>query len=216
MIYAENKHGRYAIPEGVRHRRCPQTIIRGDVWEPKTINYILKHAGDFGVVHAGAFFGDFLPALREVSQVWAFEPIVRNYNAARETIDMNLLDNVKLTNAALSSTTGFARMQTEEDGRMLGGGSRIVHPNIRVEKEESVVTMRLDDWLRDSAKVGVIHLDVEGHEQSAIAGARHTIERDRPKIITENSPKDLLKSMGYVVDTHLDLRNTAWKFRGSK
>jgi hypothetical protein len=46
----------------------------------------------------------------------------------------------------------------------------------------------LDDVLGEDRQVAVIQLDVEGHEQQALAGAMLTVERCRPLIVLETPP----------------------------
>jgi hypothetical protein len=57
------------------------------------------------IVHAGPYFGEFLPALADVADnVWAFEPKEENYRCAVITQMINQLHNVELHNAALGES----------------------------------------------------------------------------------------------------------------
>ena len=46
----------------------------------------------------------------------------------------------------------------------------------------------VDEAVPTDRHVGVLELDVEGHEQQALAGAMRTIERCRPLLILEDLP----------------------------
>ena len=39
----ENKFGRYAVPISSEHRPVPQTILRGEVWEPETLEFLSRN-----------------------------------------------------------------------------------------------------------------------------------------------------------------------------
>lgn len=74
----ENAFGRYCVPKSSQHRPASQEVLRGRVWERETIEFMRRHALDRDVVHAGMFFGDFLPglapALAPGRKIFAFEP----------------------------------------------------------------------------------------------------------------------------------------------
>ena len=64
----ENEFGRYAVPLSSRHRPAAQAVLAGGVWERETIDCIRAHP-ERDVVHAGTYFGDFLPALSAAMSV---------------------------------------------------------------------------------------------------------------------------------------------------
>ncbi len=61
---------------------------------------------------------------------------------------------------------------------------------------ETVMALRIDDYLRRDAKIGFIKIDVEGFEYEALSGAQETIQRCRPIIAAEFGPKALLRASG--------------------
>jgi FkbM family methyltransferase len=182
---ARNEHGIYFVPSAYRGI-VAQTVRRGRVWEPDTLALLNEIDGD--VVHAGAFFGDFLPALaRRDATVWAFEPNRLNFRASNVTVLLNDLDNVVVTRAGLSDRPGEARVTTSNrSGVASGGASQIVFSSNG--NDEAVPLATIDLLIPADRDVGVIHLDVEGHEQSALAGALQTIERCKPVLVIETVP----------------------------
>src|SRR4051812_13219941 len=60
---AYNMLGGYCMPLSSRRRIAAQEVLRGYVYEAETIDFIVKNVKDGDIIHAGAFFGDFLPAL---------------------------------------------------------------------------------------------------------------------------------------------------------
>src|SRR5690348_5661397 len=114
-IIAQNRFGLYCVPRRSAHRQAAHDILRGRVFEEDTVEFLRRNAGSGDVVHAGAYFGDFLPALSSAlcpgKILWAFEPNLENYHAARLTCRINRLSNVELRNAALWDCPGFRRMR---------------------------------------------------------------------------------------------------------
>lgn len=81
--------------------------------------------------------------------------------------------------------TGFI---IKKGNRFLGGASRIkdevsLNPN---DEFEWIQTVKLDEVLVNECEwIGLIHLDVERHEISALNGSRDVIDKHRPIIILE-------------------------------
>ena len=142
-------------------------------------------------MHAGTFFGDFLPAIsRAYDRVWAFEPNPDSFKCAEITVRLNELKNVQITNAALGRSDGSASLRTERDGEYLGGGSFVVD-----EPGETRVHS-LDSLIPADHQIGMIHLDVERFEGPALEGARRTIARCKPVIVLESVP-EIIWDLGY-------------------
>lgn len=136
-VIAYNRHGAYCVPLSSGHRPAAKTVLSGRVWEADTISLLCKAARHGDLIHAGAYFGDFLPALARACKetgrkVWAFEPSRENHRCAEITVMLNGLDNVVLKRVALGAVAGRARLvTTTEDGERLGGGSHVVGAGIR-------------------------------------------------------------------------------------
>ena len=192
---AYNKYGGYCVPLSSRHRPAAKKVLAGDVWEPETIEFLMSHCEDGDIVHAGTFFGDFLPALPQTlapsAKVWAFEPNPENYLCAKITTSINGVENkIELMNAGLGERReSLSMITTDTDGRSLGGSSRIINNNC--EKDAiTVPIVPIDEIVPSDRKVSVIQLDVEGFEQSALSGALRTIRRCRPILILETLPEE--------------------------
>ena len=169
---AANRYGHYCVPDPSSWRPASQCVLQGAVWEEKTIEFVRNHAGLGDIIHAGAFFGDFLPALSQAlapgCTLWAFEPNPDNYSAASETCRLNALDNVILHNAALGSKKGVATMKVREGGRAIGGMSAIVETmTAPFDDHISVPVERIDDVV-SNRHISIIHLDIEGYEEPAL------------------------------------------------
>lgn len=194
---AYNKYGGYCIPLSSLHRPAVQQILSGAVWEMDTIEFMISHCGEGDIVHAGTFYGDFLPALSQSSmlgsKVWAFEPNPENYRCALITVHINGLQNIELMNVGLGESYDQFVMETlDARGRSRGGASRIVETNTK-SPEKGLITVNiapLDEIIPLERNVSIIQLDVEGFEKSALTGALKTIQRCRPILILENLPQE--------------------------
>jgi FkbM family methyltransferase len=192
---ASNQYGKYCVPESSSLRPAAALILEGGVWEPRTIAFIRENCGAGDVVHAGAYFGDFLPgistALARSARLWAFEPARENFACARETATLNGLTNVTLLNAALGDSTGIARLCVGSPGMpSKGGTARLVHHQKEGFLYEEAQVAKIDEVIPADRSVSILQLDVEGYEQQALAGAIETIRRCRPILIVEHLPKD--------------------------
>jgi FkbM family methyltransferase len=198
VLYGANRYGRYCIPEASRDRPVAQAVLNGRIWERRTVSFLCGVEGS--IVHAGTFFGDFLPALAENHRVWAFEPNTESYRCAVKTVELNGLD-VTLRNAALGAERGEGLLAvTRPDGHPIGGGSHLVD---RPGQTEEVSILTIDEAVE--GHIGAIQLDVEGHEQQALMGALETIKRCQPVILVETLPeRDWLLSIGYEQKGVLD------------
>jgi FkbM family methyltransferase len=196
---AYNRYGGYCVPLSGMHRPAVRFVLGGEVWEAATIEFLASRRLGGDIVHAGTYFGDFLPALSRMlpdgARVWAFEPNWESYRCARITIDINGLDNVRLLHAAVGERAGTLDLITGEQGRgALGGASHIVSeretahrsPTLRTERTRVVA---IDEIVPETRAVSVIQLDVENYEQWALCGALRTIRRCRPLLVLETLPE---------------------------
>ena len=173
---AANAHGTYCVPAASRHRPAARAILEGRVWEAETLACLTAHCGAGDIVHAGTYFGDFLPALSRAmapgARVWAFEPSRENFRCAEITVKLNGIENIALIQAALGAGPADAVLCTGEAGGPAAGGSSA----IASEMEDGLVyeTVRvaaLDEIVPTDREVSIIQLDVEKYEQQALAGA---------------------------------------------
>ena len=195
-VIAYNKYGGYCVPISGLDRPAVQRILAGEIYEPDTIEFLVDHIDRGDIVHAGTYFGDFLPAIAsactEGGVVWAFEPNGESFRCAKITVALNELQNVRLTNFALAGNEAERTfLSRDERGRSLGGSSRLVSPGEASSQGgvvESVQSVAIDDVLPSDREVSVIQFDLEGFEQEALTGALETIRRCLPIIVCETLP----------------------------
>ncbi len=221
---AYNKYGAYCTPISSMHRIAVQQVLKGDIYEPDTIEYMRSNCSDGDIIHAGTFFGDFLPALSsalpEGSKIWAFEPNPENYRCAEITLKLNQINNVKLINAGLGSETAKAKMQVaNSSGQAMGGASKITNDS-EGGKFEDIQIEAIDNIIPSNRKISILQLDVEGFEKQALEGALNTIKRCKPLIILEDNDQIIetewfarnILSIGYHFDGMLH-HNTVFRIK---
>lgn len=191
-LIAYNQYGGYFTPLSSQKRSAVQAILRGKAFEPDTISFMRNNCQKGDIVHAGTFFGDFLPALSsglsEQGKIWAFEPNLENYRCAQITIQINDLKNVHLFNFGLGDKKTTTKMLVEnKNGVSLGGGSKIIESNTTDGKTIEISINKIDDIVPIDRQVSIIQLDVEGYEKEALSGALLTIQRCKPILILEDN-----------------------------
>ncbi|MEM6721894.1 MAG: FkbM family methyltransferase [Bacteroidota bacterium] len=185
---AYNKYGGYCTPYSAQKESVVQAILKGEVYEPETIQYIIDNCKDGDVVQAGAFFGDFLPGIaKNISKnakVWSFEPGSEFYRCAEITKLINNLQNVELFQVGLGAEKAELQLQVATaDGRQLGGASRIIDSENG--KFVPIVIEALDSMIPEDRNISIIQFDLEGFEIPALKGAIKTIKRCKPILILE-------------------------------
>jgi FkbM family methyltransferase len=197
---AYNEFGTYCVPLSAQKRPAAQKVLQGMVYEPQTISFIQSQHQGKDIIHAGTFFGDFLPALSqsctETQKIWAFEPNPESYSCAEITIKLNRINNVNITHAGLGAEEKKGSFRTHnEEGVALGGGSHFSFEQNLHEEGLSIPITTIDSRIPTERDIGIIQLDVEGFEVTALQGATKTIARCHPILILEQFPStDITKN----------------------
>ena len=139
--------------------------------------------------------------------VVAFEPDPVAFAKLSRHVQMNKLTNIRLYDAAVSSSTGRANLYfPQAPGSSRSHMQNDDHENYTTPKI-TVKTVAADD-LVESGAIGLpnlIKIDVQGHGASAVAGAMKSIATSRPIIVFRNHSdgelagiRRLLEPLGYV------------------
>lgn len=123
----------------------------------------------------------------------AFEPEAYNFSLLQRNVIQNgLSSSIDCYNLALSSVNGTFEMELCADNfgdhrLRLGGGST---PGFYHEEERTtrpVKAIRLDDFWQDCPgareSIGLIWVDIQGHEGHFLSGARNTIGKGAPVVL---------------------------------
>jgi FkbM family methyltransferase len=127
------------------------------------------------------------------ARVCAFEPL----ESARELLHANIAYNPEMAPRivvapfALSHSSAVVPFfETINDQGLISTSSTLEQDQaIRVGNhvQRETATETLDDWMEASGEgpIGLMKIDVEGHEHAVIEGGRRTIRRHRPVVIIE-------------------------------
>ena len=147
--------------------------------------------------------------------VFAIDPSSRNLNFGRKVAQHNNINNVKFVEAVCSDVAGISM-------RFSGF---INHASFSAEGHgyDSGLTSSTIDVVVNNTPIGLIHLDVEGHEFNVLRGAIKTIQTDKPVVIfeqhlLEGNPSEIidwLRNYNYriavinelLIVNYLDCRN---------
>jgi FkbM family methyltransferase len=171
-----------------------QAIYTSGLYEPCTmtvLSHILREGDVF--VDVGANIGAFtLVASRLVGnsgRVISLEPSSRENARLRHNIALNRLQNVTVHDVAAGAETASGMLHVAAGAHT---GLNTLEPSfmysgIAEDHVEQVAIVRLDDVLQREGlgNVRAIKVDAEGGEHRVIAGARRTIEAERPVLILE-------------------------------
>ena len=169
---------------------CPRPVL---MW--REARYF-QHHGEFELgfirhlcrpsqdaIDVGANEGSYIHFMRRSARhAYAFEPVPWLAERLRDKFP----SRVTVRQVALSDAPGHARLRIPViDGELITGLSSLETPAAMSAdmREVEVETARLDDAY--SGDVGFIKIDVEGHEDAVLRGARRTIARCRPRVQIE-------------------------------
>lgn len=158
---------------------------------------------DSTVLDIGANIGNHSLYFSEYfSKCMSFEPNPRTFSIL--DINSKLTGNIVPMNIGLSDSKGSASLYTCFGN--VGASSLSGEWNDTIDSFCEIQLDRLDDVVARDEKIGLMKMDVEGHEWFALKGAEETIRSNRPIIIFEhNATEDyidkdvinLLRDYGY-------------------
>lgn len=138
-----------------------------------------KATKDKNIIDAGGYIGDaalFLSRWTD-KNVYVFEPSKINFPMIQKTIELNNSKNIIPIQKALSFKTEILYFTNDEAASHITTDSDA--PGI-----EKVEAISLDEFTAENPmEIGLIKVDVEGAEPQFLAGARKTIESQRPIIL---------------------------------
>ena len=172
-------------------------IVNGNQWEPELTrmitelgNKIVNKRGKAHLVNVGAHIGTVcIPCSRSFTKVTAFEPVPQNFEHLKMHARLNNSENISVHNLALSDcqrdasvvfhteNTGGTHVVTEEDIK-----NNVRHASASSGKTVKCVSL---DSISFEDSIDVLLVDIEGHEDKFIEGARNTISSQKPILIIE-------------------------------
>ena len=139
------------------------------------------------------------------TRVIAFEPVPENFGYLQRNIDRNGLRNeVIVERVALGEADGELRISLDEGS--IGTHHAVRSGPIDSASSITVPVRSLDSYMeeRHETRVDLIKVDVEGYESAVLKGARRLLEDQRPSLLVEFIPRDILRA-GYNPRQFLEL-----------
>jgi len=180
----------YALPENLIINWCIEQID------------VDKRFIDIGA-HIGTYSWSVAPHCKEVH---AFEPTTHNYNIMCANLaNLNLSDKVVTHNIGLSSQEGTLTFHERDKD---GGTNGFDTPHLGEGKKYDLSVKTLDSF--NIEDIGMIKVDVEGHELEVLKGSTQTLQNNGyPPILFEcwSIPElqeplwKFLHEQGYIVST---------------
>jgi FkbM family methyltransferase len=176
-----------------------KTILYRQEYEPPVTRLFKKYVKPgMGVLDLGANIGYF--SLLAASLVGAegfvqsWEPAAANVRALCASRAINAFDNIEVVQAAAAEKNGLLQyFRNSLNGSV--AATEDTDPN-NMFQADTVMGLRIDDFVSPNAHIGFVKIDVEGYEFKALVGGRKMIERCRPIIISEFAPPNLQESSG--------------------
>lgn len=178
-------------------RTIARSVFASGDWDPLLVGTVFEALDRWGhpyrgrtMIEVGANFGVYsLPAVAEYgfARAIAYEPEPSAFELLSANVARNGLgDRITAVQAALSHAPGSVMLSR---GSSNAGDNRVVQQETAESGEELVVVRAstLDDELRagvcDLADVGLVWLDVQGHEPDVLAGAGSLLASDVPLVV---------------------------------
>ncbi|MGC2112305.1 MAG: FkbM family methyltransferase [Candidatus Korobacteraceae bacterium] len=126
--------------------------------------------------------------------VYSWEPSPVNVRTLYASQLVNKFSNIEIMQAAATDGTILLKYFRNLSN---GNVAEVQHASAEdVLASETVMGLRIDDFVSPHAHIDFVKIDVEGYEFKALTGARRTLERSKPILVTEFSPASLPAASG--------------------
>ena len=182
-------------------------IIRTGSYEPhvtRVFEECLRPG--WGVLDIGANIGYFsmlaASLVGPTGWVQSWEPSPDNVKMLYASQTLNQFDNIEIVQAAASDKSEVLRYFHSASNGNVAEVTNILPEDIL--SSETVMGLRIDDFVPDDRQVSFVKIDVEGYEAKALRGALGTLRRCRPIVVSEFSPNSLQHASGVSGREYLD------------
>jgi FkbM family methyltransferase len=156
-------------------------LVNTDMWEPETFEILKQYLSkEYSYFDIGAWVGPtVLFGAQLAKKCYAFEPDPVAFNALAKNLSLNPnIQGVRMENAAISSTTGFAQM----GAKITPGDS--MSSLLWAEQTWTVPCFSLGDYFEQNKidDCNFIKMDIEGGEAFALAAANNFFREFHPTL----------------------------------
>lgn len=184
----EVEMGSLSVLVSTADRTIARSVYTSGDWDPLLVGTVFRALDELGVTYrgttfleVGANFGVYaLPAVTDYgfARAIAYEPDPQAFDLLEQNVERNgLAERVTVHNAALSSTPGELTLRL---GTFNAGDNRIVDAadagQATVRVPARTFDAEVDAGRVDPHELGLVWLDVQGHEYEVLLGARALLE----------------------------------------
>ncbi|MDA8052957.1 MAG: FkbM family methyltransferase [Deltaproteobacteria bacterium] len=166
--------------ENFRIRTALDGVVDMFYIEQYRIPNLVEPKGKDIVIDAGAYYGEtafwFLKYIGSDGKVYAFEPSDSNFRSLKENVENNKVKNIE------PIKMGLGREERELFLFNAESSSYFVDANLINTSKIRITTIDKFAEEHKLKSVGFIKMDIEGSEMDALAGAKETITRYKPKL----------------------------------
>lgn len=122
------------------------------------------------------------PRIKEVHAIEPFPPVLARLHA---NVELNKFTNVRIHEVGFGDKVDEIPFFASDESNM-GGGTFLAGDRDKKQVGKLKIVAG-DEFLKsiNPARIGLIKMDIEGYEEAALKGLRHTLEKDRPLVIVE-------------------------------
>lgn len=167
---------------------------RYDTWEskePETVDWISSFKDGEAFFDIGANVGVFsllCASLHPNSQIYAFEPMPKNFIRLLQNVELNGFKNVHCFNVALADWSGFKNIyvpnnEVGQSGTQINGPRNEEGEYFESEIEHLIQHLKFDDFVPELLHGENYHIkiDVDGAEEAILNGMFNELEVLRPE-----------------------------------
>lgn len=183
LVDAHSEIGKQIISYGYAEKHLLTTLFN-NIKNKEILNQIISLDIGANIGSHSIFFSNYF------KRVLSFEPVKRTFKILE--LNTEKIKNINLFNLALSDTSKKSMIYVNHSA---SGLSSLENKSESLHKEE-IKTQILDDLnILKKGEIGLIKIDVEGHEINVLKGGMETIKKTSPLILIEyqgSNRKELL------------------------
>ena len=107
---------------------------------------------------------------KKVKKVYSFEPNKTSFGYLKQSILLNKLKNVEVNNVAISDKGGEIKFYETDELNL--SSCEEINTNVKPIK---VKTLKLDSFFKNKIRPTILRMDVEGHEDKVLYGAKNIL-----------------------------------------
>lgn len=167
-------------------------------WRNLAIAKAVCRPGD-SIIEIGANVGTESVGFRDIvgdkGKLILFEPLPKNVRMLEKMVTINNWNNVHVYKTAIGNTSGHVNFIIPPHASMSGiGFIDMGQTSLKEDRKLKVPIRPLDEFIDHLSNLKIVFSDTEGHECFVLSGAKQIIEKFRPMLVVEASPKLLARS----------------------